>query len=295
MKAKLNVALAAWVILGAPWISGWAQGPAWTNLSTRAEVEAGVPFVSTFSVAYGREKTLLVRAVGPSLSSFGLTGTLAAPKLEIYDSEGMKVAENDDLDVGAAAAAASVGALPLVPDARDAVLIKGFAEGKYIVRVTGVGGTAGTVLLEIYDLGSANNRITSFTSYSQIGVTHGFVLSGLTVSPGSGARRMLFRAVGIPSRTADGKEGTKVDPRIEIYSGTNKIAENDDWSTPLNSDGIDVPALSAIFRESGASPLEVASGDAALVLDLFPGIYTLRAVSTFNLEGGVLVEAYEVR
>ncbi|MSU49594.1 MAG: hypothetical protein EXS37_10985, partial [Opitutus sp.] len=53
------------------------------NLSTRGFVPAGGDLIVGFAILGGPGKTLLMRAVGPSLSAFGIEGALAGPKLEI--------------------------------------------------------------------------------------------------------------------------------------------------------------------------------------------------------------------
>jgi hypothetical protein len=134
------------------------------NLSVRGEVGAGPAqgLTAGFVVAAASGgKKLVVRAVGPSLALFGVTDPLRQPVLRIYDGSG-KPYENgyaypavvggpnyaDDL----AGSLAAAGAFPLPAGTRDVVEMKPFVPGSYTATVTSGDGTAGTVLLEIYEV-----------------------------------------------------------------------------------------------------------------------------------------------
>jgi hypothetical protein len=97
---------------------------------------------------------VLVRAVGPTLSVFGVGGTLADPKLEIY-SGATKTTENDNWGGTAELKAAftSVAAFALSADAsRDAALVATLQPGNYTAQISGVGNTSGVALVEVYEL-----------------------------------------------------------------------------------------------------------------------------------------------
>ncbi len=134
------------------------------NLSTRTVVGPAPDqsLVSGFVVAAGSQpKKLILRAIGPSLASFGVANPLRAPVLKIYDSAG-RLYENGyayPAVVGGptyasdlAASLAQTGALPLPAGTRDAVVMMPFPAGSYTAQVTSGDGTAGTVLLEIYEV-----------------------------------------------------------------------------------------------------------------------------------------------
>ncbi len=100
-------------------------------------------------------KRVLLRAVGPTIGGvpFNVPGTLADPKLELYDASGVKTAENDNWDATLAATFASVGAFALAPGSRDAVLVATLTAGSsYSVQAKGADGGIGEALVEIYEL-----------------------------------------------------------------------------------------------------------------------------------------------
>jgi hypothetical protein len=137
-----------------PAASFGASTPRLINLSARTQVgRDGDILIAGFNVAGAGQRRLLVRAVGPGLATFGLGGTLADPKLEIYSGNTV-VAANDNWDAAATPAAtqASVGAFALPAGSKDAVLIVTLAPGSYTAQVSGAGNTTGLGLVELYEL-----------------------------------------------------------------------------------------------------------------------------------------------
>lgn len=132
------------------------------NIATRGFVgTAGDMLISGFVISSEGPKTLLIRAVGPTLASFGVSGALANPQLAIYGrapgaNSDSVVAANDDWSSDATAAAltsataSQVGAFALPASSRDAALVVTLPPGSYTAQASGVGGTSGTALVEIY-------------------------------------------------------------------------------------------------------------------------------------------------
>ncbi len=131
-----------------------AATPRLVNVSARTQVGTGADILITgFNIGGATPKTLLIRAVGPTLSVFGVTGVLADPKLDLFS--GSTVLQSNDNWAGASAigtAATSVGAFPLDATSRDAVLLVTLQPGSYTAQVSGVGATTGVALVEIYEV-----------------------------------------------------------------------------------------------------------------------------------------------
>jgi hypothetical protein len=109
-----------------------------------------------FVVGGTAPRTILARAVGPSLAVFGITDALSRPTLTLHRGN-VVIASNDDWTLTDAArlftAFDRVGAFRLLGGANpDAALLTTLAPGAYTLQVTGVGGAVGTVLLEAYDV-----------------------------------------------------------------------------------------------------------------------------------------------
>ncbi len=127
------------------------------NLATRAQVTAGEgALVVGFVVAGETAGTLLVRAAGPALAGFGVTGVLADPRLELRAGTAALLAANDDWSSTPAgqaeveAAARQLGAFAWARGSRDAALVATLPPGSYTVTVRGADGTAGVALAEVY-------------------------------------------------------------------------------------------------------------------------------------------------
>lgn len=128
--------------------------PRLTNVSARTQVGSGDDIlIAGFVIAGSSNRTVLIRAVGPTLDVFGVPGVLANPKLELFNGS-TRIYENDDWG-GAAVysqAFAATGAFALPTNSQDAVLLVNLAPGNYTAQVSGVGGTTGVALVEVYEV-----------------------------------------------------------------------------------------------------------------------------------------------
>jgi hypothetical protein len=125
------------------------------NISGRSSVggTAG-PLIAGFAVAGNAPRQLLIRAIGPTLSTFGVGGVLADPFLELYQGSS-RLQQNDNWGGGAAltSAFAQVGAFAISdPASKDAVLLVTLQPGSYSAVVSSANGQPGVVLVEVYVL-----------------------------------------------------------------------------------------------------------------------------------------------
>ncbi|WP_414661302.1 DUF1800 family protein [Horticoccus sp. 23ND18S-11] len=264
------------------------------NISTRAQIGTGAnAAVVGFVVGPGGPKSILIRAVGPGLSAFGVGGTLGDPRIDLYDSAtpARLVASNDNwatTTVGGATTFGSVGAFGLTTGSRDAALTATLQPGSYTAQVTGVANATGIALVEVYDV-TGTARLINLSTRAQVGTGTGILISGLVIAPGGGARKILVRAAG-PTLGSFGVAGTLTDPAIAIIDGANnQVASNDNWGTG------NVTSLIAAFTQAGAFQFTTGSRDAALLVDLAPGTsYTIQVSGVNNTSGIALVEVYDL-
>lgn len=123
------------------------------NIATRAQVggTAGTP-ISGFVVGGGTgggSKRMLVRAAGPTLATFGVTGALADPSLALV-SGSATLASNDNWLAGDAATFTATGAFAFGAASRVAAIVSTLGTGAYSA-VVGAGTGAGVALLEVFD------------------------------------------------------------------------------------------------------------------------------------------------
>jgi hypothetical protein len=102
---------------------------------------------------------VILRAIGPELSQYGVPNPLTDPTLELHDSTGALIASNDDWQhtiIGGIITADQVrdiqnsGHAP--GDARESAIIANLPPGNYTAIVRGVNNTTGVGLVEVYDL-----------------------------------------------------------------------------------------------------------------------------------------------
>jgi len=121
------------------------------NVSTRGQVGTGDNILIGGVIVGGNmSKPVVVRALGPTLTQFGVTGVLQNPYLELRNANGNLVEANNDWQQSPEAATISAdGKAP--PDAKESAMAPTLSPGNYTALVTGVGGTTGTGLIEVYD------------------------------------------------------------------------------------------------------------------------------------------------
>ena len=127
------------------------------NVSTRGRV-GPEELIAGVIINGVTPKRVLIRAVGPTLSNFGVSGVLADPVLRLVNQEtGAVVRENNDWQMGNDAltvskAAARVGAFALPPGSKDAVLLITLPPGRYTALVSSSAGTSGIAIVEVYEI-----------------------------------------------------------------------------------------------------------------------------------------------
>lgn len=255
------------------------------NLSVRTTAGTGSDtLIVGFSVSGGR-KQLLIRGVGPTLRLFGVTNSLADPVLSLLQGAS-EVASNDNWGGSAtlANAFASVGAFPLSPPSLDAAVYNPLDNGSYTAQMAGKAGSSGVGLLELYDAGGGDTaaRLVNLSARCQVGTGDNILIVGFNIT--EGPITLLVRGVG-PTLGSFGVEGTLADPRLQLNSGTDIVAENDNWE----------PSLASTFSSVGAFPLEAGGRDAAVRVTLPPGSYTAQVSGVNGATGVALVEVYELR
>ena len=138
-------------------LSAATAGQNLANLSTRAAAGTGGEIlISGLTIGGTLPKRVLIRAVGPGLAAFNLTGVLARPQLTLFSGNtpvftnaGWSTSPDAD---AIAAAASQVGAFAYAAGSADAALLVTLAPGAYTAQVAGVGGTTGLALVEVYEL-----------------------------------------------------------------------------------------------------------------------------------------------
>ena len=277
-----------------------AQEPRLANVSTLTTVGSGDNVLTAgFFISGTTPKQVVIRAVGPRLATtpFNVPGTLADPVLTVYgpNSGTLVAASNDNWDAANAASFASVGAFALTNGSRDAAVVTTLQPGAYSAQVSGLNNTTGTAIVEVYEVGTAGGKFVNLSTRAQVGGAAGTLTPGFVITPGTGTRKLLIRAAG-PALTQFGITGALTNPTLTLLkSGTTApVATNDDWSTPAGSVTTTAETLSGAFTAAGAFAFPAGSRDAALLVDLAPGNYTVQVNGVANGAGIALVEMYDL-
>ena len=129
------------------------------NVSVRGQTAPGADVLTLGLVIGGQgPRTLLVRGIGPKLASFGVTGTVPDPRLQIVDSQGRVILANDDwasadFVTELALASTYVGAFALDAGSKDAATLSLVEPGAFTIQVSGTAANpSGEALVEVYDV-----------------------------------------------------------------------------------------------------------------------------------------------
>ena len=98
----------------------------------------------------GKDVDVVVRALGPSLTDFGVTGALADPTLELHDENGALIQDNDNWKDTQQAEIEATGLQPT--NDLESAIFQTLAPGAYTAIVAGKDDTTGVGLVEVYRL-----------------------------------------------------------------------------------------------------------------------------------------------
>jgi hypothetical protein len=255
-------------------------GPQALNLSTRGVVSSGDGvLIGGFIISGTEPKTVVLRGLGPSLSSFGLSGVLNDPVLSLYNSSKTLIATNDNWQSDPHNADIQKNGLAPA-NLLESATFQTLAPGAYTVIVNGKNSAQGIALMELYDLSpESNSTLANISTRGSVGTADNVLISGFIVGD-VGSATVVVRALG-PSLGLFGVKGALSDPTLTIYDSTGTaIASNDNWLDDVNF--IDV-------QKNALSPPN--ASESALVLHLPAGAYT--AIET-GADGGTGIGLLEI-
>lgn len=265
-----------------------------SNLSVRSNT--GDPFgtlILGFATS-GANKEILMRGIGPTLGDFGVAGAIPDPLIRLFNSGQAQIALSDNwVDAANATTITSrgqtLGAFAPTSDL-EGILLGTVTPGAYTVLATDVQDRTGNVLIEAYDADafSATGRLVNLSTRTEVGGSAGTLIAGFVIA-GTGDMTLLIRGVG-PTLSDFGVSGALSDPTIRVLnSDQQEVGANDDWNSS------DAAAKRSAAATVGAFALPEGSLDAALLISLSPGAYTVFLDGFGNAAGNALIEIYEVQ
>jgi hypothetical protein len=254
------------------------------NISSRARVETGEKvLIAGFILPV--DAHIAVRALGPTLLS-RVPSPLLDPVLELYRGNSL-IATNDNWgdDSNSASNLRNDGLAPTYPE--EAGLDTNLFAGIYTVVVRGKNNSAGTAVVEVYDLSDSHSGGPSL-NFPNIS-TRAFVqnggdvlIGGIIIGRGEGPARVVARAIG-PSLANAGVANPLPNPTLELRDSDGiLLAANDNWKDSQQT----------VIEASGLAPQN--NAESAIVTRLGPGAYTAIVRDKSGSTGVGLVELYRV-
>jgi len=241
--------------------------------------------IGGFVVQGSQPATLILRAIGFSLSAGGIAGALADPIITVYDSNQNQIATNDDWFTSADAVTIASFHLD-APNSRESALYLTLQPGAYTAVVQSFTDaqsppTTGVGLFELYDLSTSSGRAGNISTRGQVLGGDNVLIGGMIVG-GTETKTVIVRAIG-PSLGGSGIANPLSNPMLELFDGNGTIVQsNDDWQQ-----GPDAQTIT----EAGLAPID--SKESALYATLNPGAYTAIVEGVDGATGVGLVEVYD--
>jgi len=246
------------------------------NISTRVVVGTGQDVaIAGFIINGDSAKSVVVRALGPTLTGFGIADAIDDPVLDLRDGAGNQIATNDNWKDSQQQAIADSGFAPA--NDSEAAIASTLAPGNYTAIVSGKSNTTGVSLVEVYELDS-RARLLNISTRGFVGGNDNVIIAGVMLN-GSDNGTICFRALG-PSLAGFGVQGVLTNPRLDLFDaqGT-KVGANDNWKDSQKD----------AIESAGLAPADPA--ESALLIDLAPGNYTAIVSGVGGTTGVGLVEA----
>ena len=288
--------------VGVPDVGAFEYGAVATilaNISTRGFVQTGDDVMIGGFIVEGTEpKRVIIRAIGPELTHYGVPNALANPTLEVHDSTGALIASNNNWRstiIGGIITSDQVrdirnsGHAP--GDGRESAIIADLPAGNYTGIVRGVNNMTGVALAEVYDLSTETNSILANVSTRSFVQTGDNVMIGGFIVQGTTSKRVIVRAIS-PELTQYGVPNALNNPTLELHDSTGAlIASNDNWQHTIIGGIITASQVRDIIN-SGHAPGDPT--ESAIIADLPAGNYTAIVRGVNNTTGVALVEVYDL-
>ena len=258
------------------------SGSRLTNVSTRGQVRTGSDvMIGGFVIGGSANKTVVVRARGPSLIPFGIPNALANPTMQLVrSSDQATLATNDNW--GSAPNAAAITASGFAPgNALESAILMSLAPGAYTAVVSGVGGGTGVGIVEVFEVDTPSAPLANISTRGQV-LTGGDVMIGGFTIQGTTPQTVVVRARG-PSLIPFGIPNALANPSLQLVRSSDQatLATNDNWTSAANA---------ASITATGFAPSNAL--ESAILITLSPGAYTAIVTGVGGVTGVGIVEVF---
>ena len=240
--------------------------------------------IGGFIITGTAPKHVLLRAVGPSLTQFGVPNALPDPVLELHGPGAFVTIIDDNWrDDPVQEAAILATGIPPSNDLESAIDAN-LNPGAYTAVVRGKNDTSGVALIEVYDLSQAvPAKLANISTRAFVSAGDDIVIAGFILGSNSGDDRIVVRGIG-PSLGAFGVPDALANPTLELRDGNGALlVANNDWQ--------DDPIQAAELTSAGLAPTNQLESGIATTLP--PGPYTALLAGRNNGTGNGVVEVYD--
>ena len=195
------------------------------NISTRLRVETGNGIlIGGFIITGTAPKSVAVRGVGPSLAQFGISDVLADPTVELRDSTGALVAQNDNWQDDPSQAAQLTALGLALQNPNESGLVATLDPGAYTALLAGKNNGTGVGLVEIYDANQAADSQLANISTRGFVQTGNDVMIGGFILGGSDTTHILIRGIGPSLQVLP----VLADPTLELRDSNGALLDAND-------------------------------------------------------------------
>ena len=272
------------------------------NISSRADVGTGdkvaiagfivrTTQLTTRVIPRGNNpsKRVLIRGLGPSLP---VSGQLADPVLDLFDSNGSNIGHNDNWQSDQESDINATGLAPSDPN-EAAIITTLTNDNGYTAILSGAGHTSGIGLVEVYDIDPASpSRLANISTRAFVGTGDNVLIGGFIVRGGN-AMNFLVRGIGPSLAPFVGAGAALPNPQVDLFdSNGTKIGHNDNWKE--EPDGTLNSSRQTQITNTGLAPTN--DNEAAILYPVPPpGAYTFIVSPAGSTPTGIgMVEVYEV-
>ena len=237
--------------------------------------------IGGFIVTGNAPKRVIARAIGPSLTNFGIPGALADPSLELHGPGAFVTITNDNWRDTQETEIEATGIAP--SNDLESAIVAMLPPGAYSAVVRGNNGGTGVGLVEAYDLEPVTDaQLANISTRGFVDLGDNVMIGGFILGNGGASAKVLIRAIG-PSLAAFGVPNALADPTVELHNNNGDIiAANDNWKDTQQAE----------IEATGIPPTD--DRESAIVQTLAPGAYTAVVRGKNDTTGVALVEAYRL-
>jgi len=240
--------------------------------------------IGGFTITGNVSKHVLIRALGPSLTSFGFPTSelLADPTLELHGPTGFAPVSNNNWKDTQQAQIQATGLAPS-NDLESAIDIT-LAPGAYTAILRGNGTGVGICTFEVYDVDSAAvSKLANLSTRAFVKPGNDVAIAGFTLGKNGGNDRVIIRGLG-PSLSSFGISNPLQDPTLELRNANGALLRsNNDWT--------DDPVQAADIVAAGLAPSN--TKESAIAATMAPGAYTAILAGNNGGQGVGTVEVYD--